>query len=257
MARIPFRHANRFFLFRIAWESHNLGRLCVVCGPLSVAGGTRTDSILFLVGSCSRIQHRTGVSQTMRGPFIVGEVCSLFFDLERFARGTRNLSGIRVRSISCDVFTVFPYKAAHSAFGASLTNSLPCGQSLLLRYSGLLRRVARTSGIANLFPSRRDHCTVCWSWFTCTLMSCCWLLREEVSTGSHIWWSRPHFSGPSLPRPLERRVFLVAPGLALLPRRSGISVFFSVSGPQSLKVSGVLTGLLFFRGLPSSGVTSH
>ena len=34
--------------------------------PPSVAGGTRTDSIFFLVGICSRIQH-----QTMRGPSIV------------------------------------------------------------------------------------------------------------------------------------------------------------------------------------------
>ena len=98
-----------------------------------------------------------------------------------------------------------------------------------------------------LYHSRRDHCTVCWSWFTCTLMSCCWLLREEVSSGSHIWWGLPHFSGPSLLHPFERRVFLVAPGLALLHRRSGISDFYSVCCPQSLMASAVLTGLLFFE----------
>ena len=53
--------------------------------------------------------------------------------------------------------------------------------------------------------------------------------------------------GLSLLRPAERRVFLVAPGLAFLPQRSGISDFYSVCGPQTLMVSGVLTGLLFSR----------
>ena len=89
--------------FRIAWvrsKSYNLWRLCVVVARFRHRWHShRLHSILFLVGSCSRIQHRIGVSQTMRGPCIVGEVCSLFFDLERFARGTRNLSGTSLKTV--------------------------------------------------------------------------------------------------------------------------------------------------------------
>ena len=135
------------------------------------------------------------------------------------------------------------------------------GQGLLLRYSGLLRRIARTSGIVflavvglsrlswwqvvclwALFHPHRDNCIACWSWFTCTLMSCCGRRCRAARTfGGAARTSRVF----SLLRPVERRVFLFAPGLALLPRRSGTSECYSVCGPQSRMVSGVLTGLLF------------
>ena len=44
---------------------------------------------------------------------------------------------VRVQSIFFEVTVVFHHKAAHFAFGASITYLLPCGQGLLLRYSGL------------------------------------------------------------------------------------------------------------------------
>ena len=64
---------------------------------------------------------------------------------------------VRVQSIFFEVTVVFPHKAAHSAFGASLTYLLPCGQGLLLRYSGLLRRIARTLSISVLEESCKGN----------------------------------------------------------------------------------------------------
>ena len=64
---------------------------------------------------------------------------------------------VRVQSIFFEVTVVFPHKAAHSAFGASLTYLLPCGQGLLLRYSGLLRRIARTLSISVLEDTSKGN----------------------------------------------------------------------------------------------------
>ena len=131
----------------------SLGRLCVIAARfICDFHFPAIPSYVWWAGRSGQSLRSLFRHRTRHGPFIVGEVCSCFFDLERFAHSqTKSLWQLRVVQLSCSRhYRLLPHgKFMDVARGTgALTTFCRTQLDLELKFSSLSRRAVNNGGAA-------------------------------------------------------------------------------------------------------------